>query len=425
MAAKYNGRYIADVTIPDDTPISAGTTFSKTWRVENNGTAAWGPGFSFVFVKGTSMAAVNRIPLPPAAPGTQVEITISLTAPTRTGTHFCDWRFQDDKGNVFGEIIYTRINVIPSAAPPPVDKNDSYFLADVTIPDDTQFQPGAAFTKTWRVRNSGTRPWGQGYTLNWFGGTAMTPVTSIPVPTVAPGAEANLSVSLTAPTNPGTYFGDWRLKDDKGQVFGATLWVRIVVPAPSGPTPGLQQGSREVPAGFVNIAPHFSQRDNRWGTAILGNVSNAPSIARWGCLMTCFVMIAAAKGKSVDPGQFNQLMVQRGGFINGYFTRWNALQIVYPDIVYSDKVDGSADMLARIDASLNEKRPVTALVDFTPLTQYSDNDQHWVLIVGRNGSDYLINDPWMLDGQPVSLMKHYGRPGGTLQQALRSAIFYR
>lgn len=423
MSTKLNGRFIADVTIPDDTPITAGRSFIKTWRVQNNGTAAWGPGFRFVFVKGNPMTSVTSIPLPPAQPGEQVTISMQFTAPATPGTYFCDWRFMDDKGSIFGEIIYARILATPAPATQ-AGKNDSYFLADVTIPDDTEFQPNAPFTKTWRVRNSGTLAWSQGYTLNFIKGSPMTSVTSLPVPYVAPGGEAELSVSMTAPTTPGTYYADWRLKDAAGQVFGATFWVRIVVPAPAGVTPGLNGGS-DAPAGFVSLAPHFSQRDNRWGTAVLGNHPNGPSVARWGCLMTCFAMTAAARGKQVDPGQFNQLMVQRGGFVNGYWTRWNAISLIYPDIAYETRLDMPADILPRIDASLQAGKPVTVLVDFTPETQYSDNDQHWVLVVGRTDNDYLINDPWMLDGQPISLLKQYGRAGGGLREAIRSAIFYR
>jgi len=425
MPPKLNGRYIADVTIPDDTPITAGTTFIKTWLIENNGQGAWETGFNFVWVKGSSMTTIPKIPLPNLAPGAQAQISLSLTAPAKAGKHFSDWRFQDSKGNFFGEVIYTRILSQPAPATIPSGKNDSYFLADVTIPDNIQIQPGAQFTKTWRVRNSGTLPWGAGYSLNWTHGTSMTTNFSVPIPYTPPGSEAQLSVTLNAPIPPSTYYGDWRLKDDKGQVFGAAFWVRIVVPTPQGTSPGFTGTSTDAPAGFKSIAPHFSQRDNRWGSAPLANMANAPSIGRWGCLMTCLTMIAASRGQSVDPGQFNQLMVQRGGFTNGYFTRWDALQVVYPNIIFDGKLDLGADIVSRIDASLQAGRPAAVLVDFTPQNQYSDNDQHWVLAVGRNGSDYLINDPWMLDGQPVSLLKNYGRSGGQLRDAVRSAIFYR
>ena len=39
--------FVADVTIPDNTVIAPGTTFTKTWRVRNDGNCTWGPGLTF------------------------------------------------------------------------------------------------------------------------------------------------------------------------------------------------------------------------------------------------------------------------------------------------------------------------------------------------------------------------------------------
>jgi hypothetical protein len=38
--------YISDVTIPDDTIISAGSTMDKRWDVENSGTCNWDSGYN-------------------------------------------------------------------------------------------------------------------------------------------------------------------------------------------------------------------------------------------------------------------------------------------------------------------------------------------------------------------------------------------
>jgi len=45
-------------------------------------------------------------------------------------------------------------------------------------------------------------------------------------------------------------------------------------------------------------------------------------------------------------------------------------------------------------------------VDFNPNT--APIDQHWVLIIGKNGDDYFINDP--IDGVCVSFRDRYGDP---------------
>src|SRR5690349_21676550 len=39
------------------------------------------------------------------------------------------------------------------------------FVADVNIPDGTSMSPGQDFLKTWRVKNTGSCPWGAGYKL--------------------------------------------------------------------------------------------------------------------------------------------------------------------------------------------------------------------------------------------------------------------
>jgi hypothetical protein len=135
-------------------------------------------------------------------------------------------------------------------------------------------------------------------------------------------------------------------------------------------------------------------------------------------------MLANVFGHTTTPDQFNRDMVARGGFINGYFTRWEGLSKVYPDITFEGKVDGP-DAIGRINASLQAGRPVPVQVDLTPATAYSDIDQHWVLVVARSGDDYYINDPSNLTPGATSLMARYGRPGGGLGEAVRSALLYR
>src|SRR5512133_582347 len=41
--------------------------------------------------------------------------------------------------------------------------DNSVFVADVTIPDNTVVTPGQAFTKTWSLKNTGTCNWSTAY----------------------------------------------------------------------------------------------------------------------------------------------------------------------------------------------------------------------------------------------------------------------
>ncbi len=123
------------------------------------------------------------------------------------------------------------------------------FLGDVTIPDNTQLAPGTAFAKTWRVRNDGTCTWGSnGYALQslvFYDGDRLSALNSVGLPgEVPPGSVVDLSVSMVAPQNPGSYRSEWMLSI-AGDVVGrrwlgfgaaglAPLYAQIVVPAPAG-----------------------------------------------------------------------------------------------------------------------------------------------------------------------------------------------
>jgi len=110
------------------------------------------------------------------------------------------------------------------------------FVADVTIPDNTTLIAGSTFDKTWRLKNTGTCTWNTGYDVvfvagNRMNGPQVAPLTS----TVAPGATVDVKVSLTAPSQDGTYLGEWELRNDRGLLFGLgssgeqPFWVKIKV----------------------------------------------------------------------------------------------------------------------------------------------------------------------------------------------------
>lgn len=400
-----NGRFISDVTIDDDTPIPFGQTFTKTWRVENNGTQPWGNGFTLRFVGGTGGTA-QSIPLPPTQPGQQVELSVNLTAPTRGGTFYWDFRFANASGTFFGDIIYARIVAVkPATGGTP----DAKFIRDVTIPDDTPIEPGTTFTKTWRVLNNGSVAWGPGFSLRFVGGTAMTNGTRVELTAVIPpNSETDLSVTLQAPPTPGSYYGDWRLHDPSGNPFGHLVFLRITVPTPTMPS----------------LAPAMSQRDPLWADSRLGHAGSTKTIGEWGCLLTCFAMTATALGRTTDPRRLNDAMVSSGGFLDLYLTKWKALTDVYSDIIYDGRMVSQPDIIQYIDNSLSAGNPVSIQVDFTSATPYTDNDQHWVLIVAKDGDDYRINDPWLLPGQQASLRQRYGKADLPFWQTIISAIFY-
>ena len=117
------------------------------------------------------------------------------------------------------------------------------FISDVTVPDGTKYEPGAAFKKTWRLKNIGTCTWTTSYSLVFDTGEQMGAPASIKFPSeVKPGATIDISVDMTAPTAAGHYRGYWKFKNASGVLFGIGYtanrpwWVEINVTssAPSG-----------------------------------------------------------------------------------------------------------------------------------------------------------------------------------------------
>lgn len=95
--------YVADVTIPDNTPLTPGTPFVKTWRVRNTGTCTWSANYTLVFVAGEPMGGQAPLPLPQAVqPGEEVDLSISLVAPTAPGVYRGEWKLQNGSGVTFG-----------------------------------------------------------------------------------------------------------------------------------------------------------------------------------------------------------------------------------------------------------------------------------------------------------------------------------
>jgi hypothetical protein len=107
------------------------------------------------------------------------------------------------------------------------------FMDDVTFPDNTKVKINTQFTKTWKLKNTGSCAWTSGYQLVFDGGDQMSApaAQTLTNGTVAPGETLNVSVTLTAPAAPGTYRGNWKIREPGGATFTLStgpFWVQIV-----------------------------------------------------------------------------------------------------------------------------------------------------------------------------------------------------
>ena len=128
----------------------------------------------------------------------------------------------------------------PITPPPPTLQpagcDRASFAADVTVPDGAVFAPGAAFTKTWRLKNSGSCVWTTAYKLVYYSGEQMGAPTTVNLPWSAGyGQTVDVSVNMVAPSANGEYRGFWILSNASGKFFGIgadasrPIWAEIKV----------------------------------------------------------------------------------------------------------------------------------------------------------------------------------------------------
>lgn len=85
-ACKDSAVMIEDVTVPDNSQMSHGEKFTKTWRFMNNGKCNW-TGYTIAFAAGDRMASPDSAPVPPTEPGKIVDVSVELTAPSVDGSY--------------------------------------------------------------------------------------------------------------------------------------------------------------------------------------------------------------------------------------------------------------------------------------------------------------------------------------------------
>ena len=150
-----------------------------------------------------------------------------------------------------------------------------------------------------------------------------------------------------------------------------------------------------APPEIIDLPP-LSQRDPRWKDIKLG-YSTWRTIGSDGCLVTDFAMIFG-----VTPAEFNARMQAVGGFTDAK-VYWKMVKVAYPDSEYLKYIECYyvPAPLNEIDALLAQRIPVMVHVT-------RNGYMHWVTIIGKDGDDYIINDP--IDGVRCSFRERYGNP---------------
>lgn len=130
------------------------------------------------------------------------------------------------------------VATLPGSSPSPVPVNpatafgcyNAAYMADVTILYAPAFNPGDKFTKTWRVKNSGSCDWPRGFQIMFVGGDRFGADTTTINQKVKAGDAVEISIPMTAPYLSGVVNSNWQLATDIGKPFGQVLSAVITLP---------------------------------------------------------------------------------------------------------------------------------------------------------------------------------------------------
>jgi hypothetical protein len=96
--------FVTDVTIPDGEEMNPNESFTKTWRLKNDGSCTWTSSYALIFDSGDSMdgPASKQLTSGTVAPGETMDISVNLTAPGSPGTYKGYWKLRNGSGVNFG-----------------------------------------------------------------------------------------------------------------------------------------------------------------------------------------------------------------------------------------------------------------------------------------------------------------------------------
>lgn len=150
-------------------------------------------------------------------------------------------------------------------------------------------------------------------------------------------------------------------------------------------------GTRKIPSAggiyffskLVLPVQRFSQSDPRWADDELGPAQS--TMGEEGCAVSSAAMVLAYYGQDIDPGRLNAFLSESDGYTPQGWLYWERAADFQPGVARHAYEDLPSYYL--IDSNLERGNPVIVRI-------HLDNGvTHFVVIVGKDGFDYLIQDP--------------------------------
>jgi len=168
-----------------------------------------------------------------------------------------------------------------------------------------------------------------------------------------------------------------------GLAFAAFLYLGVLA-FWNWPHPISSSGGRYFVHRVVIPVPAFQQDDPRWTFDLLGPTYD--TIGQTGCAITSAAMVLSAYGVDTDPQRLNNYLITHDGYTPQGWVYWEKAAAIAPG-GQVEKAYEDPPSYALIDQNLLAGNPV-----IIRLTLHNGTT-HFVVIVGKQGWDYLIRDP--------------------------------
>ena len=168
--------------------------------------------------------------------------------------------------------------------------------------------------------------------------------------------------------------------------------------------PILAKGGKNFVSRNVLQVPLYKQWEPSWADdTISGSEEKLRSV---GCTVSCVAMLLSYYSIPVTPKEMNEYLKTNKGYTKQGWLIWQKCADYTQGRILLEYVGNPAH--DRIDKNLEEKNPVIVKV------LINNRIPHWVLIVGKEGNEYIINDPLGPESKPIPLSRY-----GTKMYALR------
>ena len=144
--------------------------------------------------------------------------------------------------------------------------------------------------------------------------------------------------------------------------------------------------------------PPFRQGDPRWANEPLGPTDG--TLGAEGCAVASAAMVLAAYGIDTDPRRLNKYLTTHEGYTERGWLYWEKAAEVGKGQVRHVYEDLPSYFL--IDQNLLEGNPVIVRL------RYPVGITHFVVVVGKEGLDYLIRDPGRGFAKGVYPLREFG-----------------